>query len=284
MGKSGPSRLKLLFSGKWKKDEDTVEEEILSMVTEGHEQGIIQEDEAEMINNIFEFNETEAKDIMTNRQKIQGIDIEETLESTIHIMLEQGHSRYPLYQGDLDNIVGILHLKDVMKAYVSKEEKSLQELARKPYFVHPTQRIQVLLNEMQRKKLHMAIVVDEYGQTEGIVAMEDILEEIVGEIMDEYDEEEQDIIPLANQNGYMVKGLTRLEKLSEVLQIEFDVDDIDTLNGFLLLQMGRLPNEKEQYKTTYQGYLFETVDVKDNIITLVRVTASKEQNDERGND
>lgn len=284
MGKSGPSRLKLLFSGKWKKDEDTVEEEILSMVTEGHEQGIIQEDEAEMINNIFEFNETEAKDIMTNRQKIQGIDIEETLESTIHIMLEQGHSRYPLYQGDLDSIVGILHLKDVMKAYVSKEEKSLQELAREPYFVHPTQRIQVLLNEMQRKKLHMAIVVDEYGQTEGIVAMEDILEEIVGEIMDEYDEEEQDIIPLANQNGYMVKGLTRLEKLSEVLQIEFDVDDIDTLNGFLLLQMGRLPNEKEQYKTTYQGYLFETVDVKDNIITLVRVTASKEQNDERGND
>lgn len=284
MGKSGPSRLKLLFSGKWKKDEDTVEEEILSMVTEGHEQGIIQEDEAEMINNIFEFNETEAKDIMTNRQKIQGIDIEETLESTIHIMLEQGHSRYPLYQEDLDNIVGILHLKDVMKAYISKEEKSLQELARKPYFVHPTQRIQVLLNEMQRKKLHMAIVVDEYGQTEGIVAMEDILEEIVGEIMDEYDEEEQDIIPLAHQNGYMVKGLTRLEKLSEVLQIEFDVDDIDTLNGFLLLQMGRLPNEKEQYKMTYQGYLFETVDVKDNIITLVRITVSKEQNNERGND
>jgi len=167
--------------------EEQVEEEIKSMVTEGHEQGVILEDEAEMINNIFEFGDKEARDVMTPRQKIVGMDLSLSLEEAMGIMLENGFSRYPLYQDDLDTIIGVLHLKDAMKYYIRDKEVPLKEIGREAFFVHPTQNIRKLLKDMQVKKVHMAVVVDEYGQTEGIVAMEDILEEIVGNILDEYD-------------------------------------------------------------------------------------------------
>lgn len=271
MTKAGPSRLFRIFSRNKATYEEQVEEEIKSMVTEGHEQGVILEDEAEMINNIFEFGEKEAKDVMSPRQKIEGIDERLSLEEAMNLMLEHGFSRYPLYEEDLDNITGVLHLKDAMRYYMRDKDAVLKEIAREPFFVHPTQNIQKLLNDMQTKKIHMAIVVDEYGQTEGIVAMEDILEEIVGNILDEYDEEEHDIIRLGQDNCYLMRGLARLDEIAELLEIEFPDEDIDTLNGFLLYELGRLPLDEEEINIVYQGYSFHPIDIHDKMIVQVKV-------------
>lgn len=281
MAKAGPSRL--FRRMKRNKDnenavlEEQVEEEIMSMVTEGHEQGVILEDEAEMINNIFEFGDKEARDVMSPRQKVEGIDAELSLEEAMNIMLESGFSRYPLYQEDLDNIVGVLHLKDAMRYYMRDKEVALTEIAREPFFVHPTQNIQKLLKDMQMKKVHMAIVVDEYGQTEGIVAMEDILEEIVGNILDEYDEEEHDIIRLGQQDSFLMRGMARLEEIAELLEIEFPDEDIDTLNGFLLYELGRLPLEDEEINIVYQGYTFHPIDIHDKMIVQVKVSRDRDE-------
>lgn len=279
MTKAGPSRLFRIFSRNKASYEEQVEEEIKSMVTEGHEQGVILEDEAEMINNIFEFGDKEARDVMSPRQKIEGIDASLSLEEAMNIMLEQGFSRYPLYQEDLDNIIGVLHLKDAMRYYMRNKEVPLADIAREPFFVHPTQNIQKLLNDMQQKKIHMAIVVDEYGQTEGIVAMEDILEEIVGNILDEYDEEEHDIIRLGQENSYLMRGMARLEEIAALLNIEFPDEDIDTLNGFLLYEMGRLPLEDEEVNIVYQGYSFRSIDIHDKMIAQVKVEQVREAPD-----
>lgn len=276
MTKAGPSRLFRMFLRNKAKYEEQVEEEIKSMVTEGHEQGVILEDEAEMINNIFEFGEKEARDVMSPRQKIEGIDEKLSLEEAMNLMLEHGFSRYPLYQEDLDNITGVLHLKDAMRYYMRDKDAVLTEIAREPFFVHPTQNIQKLLKDMQTKKIHMAIVVDEYGQTEGIVAMEDILEEIVGNILDEYDEEEHDIIRLGQDNCYLMRGLARLDEIAELLDIEFPDEDIDTLNGFLLYELGRLPLDEEEINIVYQGYSFRPIDIHDKMIVQVKVTKVKE--------
>lgn len=281
MAKAGPSRLFRIFPRNKAKYEEQVEEEIKSMVTEGHEQGVILEDEAEMINNIFEFSEKEAKDVMSPRQKIEGIDETLSLEEAMNIMLENGFSRYPLYQEDLDNIIGVLHLKDAMRYYMRDKEAHLTDIAREPFFVHPTQNIQKLLKDMQQKKVHMAIVVDEYGQTEGIVAMEDILEEIVGNILDEYDEEEHDIIRLGQENCYLMRGLARLEEIAELLDIEFPDEDIDTLNGFLLYELGRLPLDDEEINIVYQGYSFRPIDIHDKMIVQVKVTRMEEPEEQK---
>jgi putative hemolysin len=252
--------------------EEQVEEEIMSMVSEGHEQGVILEDEAEMINNIFELGNKEARDCMSPRQKVEGIDAQLSLEEAMNIMLESGFSRYPLYQEDLDNIIGVLHLKDAMRYYMRDKNVPLTEIAREPFFVHPTQNIHKLLKDMQTKKIHMAIVVDEYGQTEGIVAMEDILEEIVGNILDEYDEEEHDIVRLGQKDSFLMRGMARLEEIAELLDIEFPDEDIDTLNGFLLYELGRLPQDGEEIDIIYQGYQFHSIDIHDKMIVQVKVT------------
>lgn len=276
MTKAGPSHLFHLFSRNKTNYEEQVEKEIKSMVTEGHEHGVILEDEAEMINNIFEFGDKEARDVMSPRQKIVGIDAAISLEEAMNLMLEDGFSRYPLYQEDLDNIIGVLHLKDAMRYYMKNKDVPLTEIAREPFFVHPTQNISKLFNDMQMKKIHMAIVVDEYGQTEGIVAMEDILEVIVGNILDEYDEEEHDIIRLDQENSYLMRGLARLDEVSELLEIEFPDEDIDTLNGFLLYELGRLPIEGEEINIVYQGYSFHSMDIHDKMIVQVKVTKVRE--------
>lgn len=276
MTKAGPSRLFRMFLRNKAKYEEQVEEEIKSMVTEGHEQGVILEDEAEMINNIFEFGEKEAKDVMSPRQKIEGMDAALSLEEAMNLMLEHGFSRYPLYEEDLDNIIGVLHLKDAMRYYMRDKDAVLKEIAREPFFVHPTQNIQKLLKDMQTKKIHMAIVVDEYGQTEGIVAMEDILEEIVGNILDEYDEEEHDIIRLGQDDCYLMRGLARLDEIAELLEIEFPDEDIDTLNGFLLYELGRLPQDEEEINIVYQGYSFRPIDIHDKMIVQVKVSKAAE--------
>lgn len=164
-----------LFNNR-KADEEKVEEEIISMVNEGNEQGLIHDDEVEMITNIFEFSEKEVRDVMTPRSDVVGIDKHTTMDETIKIMLENNYSRYPVFDDDLDNIVGILYFKDFVKAYLKDKNQTIEQIMVEPLFVHPTKNISELFKRMQKEKIHMVIVVDEYGQTEGIIAMEDILD------------------------------------------------------------------------------------------------------------
>lgn len=254
-------------------EENVTEEEIISIVNEGHEQGILEDSELEMISNIIEFDEKEVRDIMTHRRKIIGINTDMAIDEAINRMLYEGFSRYPLYEEDIDNIIGILHLKDLMKYYMSEKDRSisLRSVAREPYFVPDTQSIDMLFHNMQTKKIHMAVAVDEYGQTVGIVAMEDVLEEIVGNIQDEYDVEEK-LIVKQGDGKYLMNGLASLEEIEEELQIEIDADDYDTLNGLLVSLLGHIPEEKERVNLSFQGYRFHVLDVRDKMIRYVRVT------------
>ncbi|MGN0435116.1 MAG: hemolysin family protein [Wujia sp.] len=276
MSQGGPSSFKKLFSKKV--DEDKVEEEILSMVEEGHEQGIIEDNEVEMISNIFEFSDKNARDIMTSRQKIIAVDKEATVEEALHIALDNSFSRYPVFEKDMDNVVGVLHFKDIMQAYMNNPEAPVTDAMEEPIFIHPTFNISKLLQKMQREKIHMAVILDEYGQTEGLVTMEDIIEEIVGNIFDEHDEEEHNIKAL-NSGEYMVEGGTSLSELEDIIDISFPDEDFETLNGFLLYELGRLPVENENIEIVYEGYKFIPVNICDKMITLVRIEKLENKED-----
>lgn len=281
MAKGGPRQRKGLFSiFNNEIDEEQVEEEIISMVNEGHEQGLIETDEMEMISNVFEFGDKEAKDIMVIRKKIVAIEADMELEAAIRFMLEENYSRYPVYENDLDHVIGVLYFKDAMRAYMNKEGNVVRKIIRTPFFVHNTQSISKLFSQMQSKKIHMAIVLDEYGQTDGIVAMEDILEVVVGNILDEYDEEEKNIFYQEKEDTYLMKGMTRLEEIEDLLHISFPEVDVDTLNGFLIHEMGRLPKAKEQVEVKYGGYCFITEDVQDNMITQAKVVKEERKEED----
>ena len=262
-------------------EENVTEEEIISIVNEGQEQGILEAEEAEMISNIIEFNEKQAEDIMTHRKKIIAISNELTIEEALHFMLDENYSRFPLYEGDIDNIIGLLHLKDVMLYYIDTRlrKETLAKVAREPYFVPDTQSIDVLFHDMQSKKIHMAIAIDEYGQTAGIVAMEDILEEIVGDIQDEYDEEEESFTRLSD-DSYLIRGDASLEELEESLELEFNEEDMnnyDTLNGLLISLLDHIPGDSEKATIQYCGHEYELLEVQNRMIMSVCVRKLPEQ-------
>lgn len=262
-------------------DDNEYEEEIMNIVNEGHEQGAILEDEAKMITNIFEFGDKDVTDVMTSRKKIDALDVSMPIEQALNYMIDKPYSRYPLYEEDIDNIIGVLYLKDVIDVYLNNKDAKLFEIAREPFFVHQTMNLSALFQEMQTKKIHMAVVIDEYSQTEGIVSMEDMLEVIVGNIFDEYDVEDKDITKLGWTDLYLMKGSTRLEEIEEILGIQFHVDDIDTLNGFLIDQLGHLPEVNEEIEIIYEGYSFKSIDIHDKMIKQVKVEKRKEEKNVR---
>lgn len=253
------------------------EDEIISVVNEGLEQGVLEDSEVEMISNIIEFDEKEVKDIMTHRKKIIALNSIMTVEEALKFILETTYSRFPIYEDDIDNIVGILYLKDITKYYVThqtKEDKqvSVIKLAKPPYLVPDTQGIDILFHDMQLKNIHMAVAIDEYGQTAGIIAMEDILEEIVGNISDEFDVEEKMIIR-QNEERYFIKGLAPLEEIENELGIDMEEEqqDYETLNGLLISLLGHIPEDNERATVEYKGYLFHIIDVENKMIHYVRV-------------
>ncbi len=269
---------------KAKRDDDVTEEEIIDMVNEGHEHGVLKKNEAEMINNIFEFGEKQAHDIMTHRKSIIAIDCNSTVQETFDFIINESFSRYPVYEGDIDNIIGILHIRDLLKVYVNEESRSKtlkdmqQDILFEAYCIPETRNISLLFKEMQYKKIHIAIVVDEYGQTTGIVTMEDILEEIVGNILDEYDNEEEQI-KLQPDGSYIIDGQTPLEDIEDVLNIKFECEDIDTINGFLIYKIGKIPENTEQYQLEYEGYNFKVLAVDNKMISRVLVIKSGTRSD-----
>lgn len=257
-------------------EELVTEEELISTVAEAQESGVLEADEVKMIHNIFEFDDKEVKDIMTHRKNMIAVDADWTLDKAMKFMLNAAYSRFPVYEESVENITGIVHLKDVLKVFVSgsadkMRQRKVRSITRKPYFVPDTQSIDVLFHNMQTKKIHMAFAIDEYGQTAGLITMEDILEEIVGDIQDEYDSEEEDIIA-ETETVYLVKGVTSLEDLSEVLEMDMTDEECDTVNGLMVTELGHIPSENEQFSMEYKGCRFDIVEVKNKMIALARVT------------
>ena len=256
--------------------EKVTEEEIISMVNEGHEKGVLEASEAEMIHNIFEFTDKEAQDIMTHRRHICALDGTLPLRRIMDQVLEEPYSRFPVFLDDIDNIIGIMHIKEVMafsrrEEYMDMPVQKIEGLLSKGEFIPQTCRISDLFQIMQAKKAHMVIVVDEYGQTCGLVAMEDILEEIVGNIFDEHDEESQMIEKLSGQ-CFLVQGMASLDDVGEALDIKFQEEDYDTLNGFLISRIDKIPSDGETFSISYGGWIFDVVRVADKMVQNVRIS------------
>lgn len=266
------------------KDESAAEEEIISMVHEGHEQGLIQASEAKMITNIFEFGDKQVRDIMTKRSNIISIEGKASLEEAVGFMLEQRHSRYPVYDENIDHILGVLYLKDALRlqykgADLKTPVSDVPGLLREAKFIPETRNIDALFRTMQSTKLQMAVVVDEYGQTSGLIAMEDILEEIVGNILDEYDDEEEHIEE-TSKDEYVIEGLTPLKELEERFNISFKEEEFETLNGFLIARMERIPEDTEEFSIDVEGYNFRVLSVENKRIQSVLVTRSVQVQEE----
>ena len=267
-------------------EDEVIEEEIISMVKEGHEQGVLLASEAEMIHNIFEFGDKEAKDIMTHRKNIVAIDGEMSFYDMVAYVDETGKSRFPVYIDDIDNIIGVLHIKDAF-LFCQRNEifrtpvKDIPELIREVDFITETIKINTLFKKMQSAKSHICIVIDEYGQTSGLVAMEDILEEIVGEIEDEHDEEEQ-TFSIELDGSYTFDGLTELRDVLEVLSLPVEEDAFETLNGYVISLLEKVPNDGDHETIYTQGYTFEILNVENRIIREVRITKNEESIDTDG--
>lgn len=263
---------------------NVTEEEIMSIVNEGHEQGVLEEREAEMISNIISLDDKTAGDVMIHRKSIVAIDGMLNLRETVEFIAEQNNSRYPVFLDNIDNIIGILHIKDVLyyyhkSTYDNMAVKDIEGLIRKPEFIPESRNLDDLFKEMQNNKNHMKIVVDEYGQTAGLVAMEDILEEIVGNIFDEHDEEEHNIIK-ESDDSYLVKGLTPLEEIEDELDISFDEEEFDTINGYIVSKLDRIPTKGEKPAVKACGCTFKVREVDGKIITLLEIIKNKPENEE----
>jgi len=250
------------------KQADVTEEDVISLVNEGHEDGNILASEAAMIQNIFEFSDTDVKDIMTHRKNIVAIDGDWSLRDTITFINEHNMSRYPVYIEDLDNIIGILHIKDIL-TYFDKDIdnvkiKDLKDLMSVAEFVPETHGINTLFAKMQSKKRHMVIVLDEYGQVSGLLSLEDILEEIVGNIEDEHDDVETSIEVRPNDT-FIMDGSTTLEEVEDLVGTKLS-DDFETLNGYLISLYGKIPEDGKSFKLEDEDFVFYIKNVTDKVI------------------
>lgn len=260
-------------------DKEKVAEEIVDKIEEGYQKGVLGKREMQMICNIFGYMDKDAKDIMTHRKHIIALDGKATLIEALRFILEQNNSRFPIYEDDIDNIIGMIHLKDAMKCFVDESlrnipMKDLKQYIRPVSFIPETRSIDKLFQQMQKDKKHMAIVIDEYGQTSGLVTMEDIIEELVGNIQDEYDDEEEMIVSQTD-GSYIVDGMAQLEDLEELLDISFDEEDYDTINGYLIDSLDRIPTVEEECTVDFKGYHFEIIAVDRKMIKKVRVRKIK---------
>ncbi|TJX15348.1 HlyC/CorC family transporter [Tissierella creatinini] len=259
-------------------------EEIRSMVEVGQEQGVINSVEREMIDSVIGFDDKLAEEIMTARTEVFMIDLEDPIEEYLGEMLELKYSRIPVYDGDVDDILGILYIKDfLLEAYkVGFNNVDIKKILRPAYFIPERKNINDLFNELQTKKKHMAILIDEYGGFSGVVTMEDLIEEIVGDIDDEYDHDEPDIRRLDDRN-FMAKGSISIKELNSNMGTELDVDseDYDTLGGFLIDMLGYIPDDGEQVKVEFENLEFYIEEINEKRIQHVHIVINEvEEKDE----
>ncbi len=249
------------------------EDKVMSMLDRGQESGEIKEEGRKMIDSIFEFDDLLAYEIMTPRTDVFMFDLDDDRSEYFEELMELTHSRIPVYKGDPDNIVGILHIKDYLYNATKKgfDNVDIKKLLRPAYFVPETKNIDSLFRELQIEKQHLAILIDEYGGFSGIVSVEDIIEQIVGDIDDEFDEEDR-IIEKVNDTTYIVDGNVYLDDLEEETGVELESETSETVGGFIIDLMGEIPREKVRYKPiSYEEYDFTILSVKDRRIEKIRI-------------
>ncbi|NLY81216.1 MAG: HlyC/CorC family transporter [Clostridiales bacterium] len=249
------------------------EDQVMSMLARGQQCGEIKEEGKKMINSVFAFDDMLAYEIMTPRTDVFTIDIEDPVEEYIDKLMELRYSRVPVCENDTDNIIGVIHIKDyLIKARDSGfENVNIREILREPYFVPDTKNIDSLLLELQREKQHIAILIDEYGGFSGIVSIEDIIEQIMGDIIDEYDEADH-VIEKIEEGTYLIDGNVDLDDIYDEINIKLESDDSETLGGFIIDILGEIPEENVAYDPLYFGnYVFHIVSVKDKRIEKVKL-------------
>lgn len=246
--------------------------EISSLVEQGHATGVINETENKMINSIFKLEAKLANEVMTPRTEVYLINSEMPLESYLDELLQERYSRIPVYEGDIDHIVGILYMKDlIIEAKKSGfEHIDIRSILREPYFVPETKHINKLFKEMQRSKRHLAVLIDEYGGFSGIVSIEDLIEEVMGNIEDEYDEEEP-VIQQKGENTYLVSGMIAIKDLNDKLNLEMACENYETLSGLLVDALGYIPEEIPKEPIVYDGLTFRIQVIKEKRIEKVMI-------------
>lgn len=247
------------------------EEEIRMLVDVGEEKGVIEESQKEMINNIFEFDDIVASDVMTHRTDVVSVDINDSYDKVVKTAIEEGYSRIPVYDDDPDDIKGVLYVKDLLK-YVGQDlpKRGLAHLIRKAYFIPESKKCGELFSEMTEKHVQLAVVSDEYGGFAGIVTIEDLIESIVGNIQDEYDNEDEEFEQL-NDNTYTIDGVTDIEAVEEQLGIKLPEGEYDTVAGMILSILGRIPDEDEHPTVTVSGCEFTVESINERRIERVRI-------------
>lgn len=251
-------------------DEETVtEEEIRMMVDVGQQKGVIEDSEKELINNVFEFNDKTVSEIMVHRTEIRAIDGDLSINEAIQELSEDCiNSRIPVYEEDIDSIIGIISIRDLLFSSKNKNTK-IKNICREAYTVPETKKLDELFKEMQKSKNQMAIVIDEYGGTAGLITMEDILEELVGDIYDEYDNVEKKYEKI-DDNTFMLKGDLNLYEVEKILDVDIIEEYADTLSGHLLEYLGRIPKEKEKATVKIENVIYTIEKIKDNKILKVK--------------
>jgi len=258
-------------------DEHVTEEEIRMMLDVPLESTDLDEEERQMINNIFEFDDKTVEEICTHRTDIVAINIEDDIIDILKEISEIKYSRIPAYEDNIDNIIGVLNIKDIMKYLLAsmtisiEDDFNLRDVLWEAYFVPPSKKTDELFKEMKKTKNHIAIVVDEYGGTVGIVTMEDLVEEIVGSISDEYDDDEVPDFSEITDGIYEVSGAASLEELAEKLNISLPVDEYDTVGGFIVSLLGRIPAEDEKPEIEFSGFVFKVTEVEDKRISYILI-------------
>ena len=245
------------------------EEDVQELIDEGAEKGVISADEGEMIQSLIEFGDIVAREIMIPRTDMVAISRDSTLRQVIQLFIQHGHSRLPVYQKDIDDIIGVLHIKDLLAYWDAPAETILpEENMRRPYFIPEGKKVTELLTELRARKIHMTIVLDEYGGTAGLVTLEDIIEEIVGEIHDEYDDEDRKIVRISGDT-ILVDARLNLEDLADYLNIELPEGNYDSVGGFIIDLTGKVPQENEQIK--YQDLLMIIRSADDRRISQIEI-------------
>lgn len=260
------------------------EEEIKTLVDAGEESGMLEEDEKEMIYSIFEFGETLAREVMVSRVDIVALDADTPLLDAMDVIIKHNHSRVPVYQNNIDNVIGILYAKDLLKVLREKGREAanqikLSDIVRPAAFTPESKKVDELLEDMQKRRIHMAIVIDEYGGTAGLVTIEDILEEIVGEIQDEYDQAEEALIQNLGEHEWLIDARANLSDINDLLKSNIPLDESDTLGGFIYESLGKVPLPGDEVQ--HEDLLLKVVNVAGRRIGKIRVTRQiKETMDE----
>lgn len=265
--------LRLLGLATEDQEEAVTEEEIKALMKQGQEAGTFDDEERKMVNSVFAFSDRTAKEIRVPRRDVVCLDIDDPFEEAIDDILASRHNRIPVYEGDIDNIIGLLHVKDVTLALrrgIAPEEMSVRDMLREPFFVPEIQTASDLFHSLQQSHRHMAIIVDEHGGFSGIVTIEDLVEAIVGDINEEYDVVRPEIIPMGN-GEYLLDGGLLLNDFNDIFEASLTSDNMDTMSGFVVECLGELPAEGAHKKIQFENYVFATEEVRDNHIATIRL-------------